>query len=88
LKSLNFSGSGIRVEIDDRDLRGGEKYWQWVKKGVPLTLEIGPRDLENKTVFVGRRDKGAKREGMNLSELIEKVPDILEIFNRVFFKGH
>ena len=86
LKSLNFSGSGIRVEIDDRDLRGGEKYWQWVKKGVPLTLEIGPRDLENKTVFVGRRDKGAKREGMNLSELIEKVQDILENIQQCLFQ--
>jgi prolyl-tRNA synthetase len=86
LKSLNFSGSGIRVEIDDRDLRGGEKYWQWVKKGVPLTLEIGPRDLENKSVFVGRRDKGAKREGMNLSELIEKVPDILGNIQQSLFQ--
>jgi prolyl-tRNA synthetase len=86
LKSLHFSGSGIRVEIDDRDLRGGEKYWQWVKKGVPLTLEIGPRDLENKTVFVGRRDKGAKREGMNLSELIEKVPDILGNIQQSLFQ--
>jgi prolyl-tRNA synthetase len=42
----------VRVEMDDRDLRGGEKYWQWVKKGVPLTVEIGPRDLENNSVFV------------------------------------
>ena len=42
------------MERDDRDLRGGEKYWQWVKKGIPLTVEIGPRDLENNTVFVGR----------------------------------
>ena len=64
VRSQNFAGSAIRVEIDDRDLRGGEKYWGWVKKGIPLTLEIGPRDLENGTVFVGRRDQGSKREGM------------------------
>jgi prolyl-tRNA synthetase len=77
LKEKQFSGSSIRVEIDDRDLRGGEKYWQWVKKGIPLTLEIGPRDLENSTVFMGRRDHGAKREGISIKELISNAPQIL-----------
>lgn len=77
LKEKQFSGSIIRVEIDDRDLRGGEKYWQWVKKGIPLTLEIGPRDLENSTVFMGRRDHGAKREGISIKELISNAPQIL-----------
>ena len=67
----------VRVEIDDRDLRGGEKYWQWVKKGVPLTVEIGPRDLENGTVFVGRRDLGGKREGMKREEFISSLKDTL-----------
>ena len=60
LRDLAYAGSPVRVELDDRDLRGGEKYWQWVKKGIPLTVEIGPRDLENGTVFMGRRDHGAK----------------------------
>jgi prolyl-tRNA synthetase len=77
LKEKQFSGSSIRVEIDDRDLRGGEKYWQWVKKGIPLTLEIGPRDLDNSTVFMGRRDHGAKREGISIKELISNAPQIL-----------
>ena len=35
LKKIDFAGSKIRVEIDDRDLRGGEKYWQWVKRVFP-----------------------------------------------------
>jgi prolyl-tRNA synthetase len=77
LKEKQFSGSIIRVEIDDRDLRGGEKYWQWVKKGIPLTLEIGPRDLNNSTVFMGRRDHGAKREGISIKELISNASQIL-----------
>ena len=46
--------------VDDRDLRGGDKVWQWIKKGVPLRLEIGPRDIEKDCVFVGRRDKRAE----------------------------
>ena len=78
LRALSFSGGSLRVDVDDRDLRGGEKYWSWVKKGIPLTIEIGPRDLEKGTVFVGRRDQGAKREGMERQSFLEQVPNILE----------
>lgn len=89
LGSLDFAGGSIRVEIDDRNLRGGEKYWEWVKKGIPLTLEIGPRDLENGTVFVGRRDQGSKREGMERETLVNGVCSLLEeiqksLFDRAF----
>ena len=86
LEDIQFSGAPIRVEQDDRDLRGGEKYWQWVKKGIPLTVEIGPRDLENKTVFVGRRDNGSKREGMNLEEFIAESGNILENIQQSLFR--
>ncbi len=88
LKEMQFLSLNMRVEIDDRDLRGGEKYWQWVKKGVPITLEIGPRDLENKTVFMGRRDMGAKREGISLDEFLSNTSQILEeIQNNLFQKA-
>lgn len=53
-------GRPLDVELDARDIRGGEKMWQWVKKGIPLRVEIGPRDLDNGTVFVARRDDGSK----------------------------
>ena len=85
VRSQNFAGSAIRVEIDDRDLRGGEKYWGWVKKGIPLTLEIGPRDLENGTVFVGRRDQGSKREGMEREALVNGVRSLLEDMQKNLF---
>jgi prolyl-tRNA synthetase len=78
LRTQSFSGGSIRVDVDDRDLRGGEKYWGWVKKGIPLTIEVGPRDLEKGTVFVGRRDQGAQREGMDRQSFVEQVPSILE----------
>ncbi len=42
--------------LDDRDLRGGEKNWQHIKRGVPLRLEVGPRDIAKDGVFLGRRD--------------------------------
>jgi prolyl-tRNA synthetase len=51
----------IEVEVDRRDLGGGVKNWEWIKKGVPLRVEIGPRDLEKNSVTVSRRDQPVKR---------------------------
>jgi prolyl-tRNA synthetase len=50
------------VEIDRRDLGGGAKNWEWIKKGVPLRLELGPRDLEKGMVAVSRRDRPPKEK--------------------------
>jgi prolyl-tRNA synthetase len=55
-----YDGRPIRVEVDLREGRGGDKVWTWVRKGVPVRLEIGPRDIESDSVFVGRRDRGPK----------------------------
>lgn len=79
IRDLTYDGKPIRVEFDDRDLRGGEKMWQWVKKGVPLTVEVGPRDLEGDSVFVGRRDKGPQeRSGMPRAEFVAGLPELLQ----------
>jgi prolyl-tRNA synthetase len=87
LGDLTFDGKPIQVELDDRDLRGGEKMWQWVKKGIPLTVEIGPRDLENDSVFVGRRDKTPKdRVGMPRNELVQELPQMLQDIQESLFQ--
>ncbi|MDE0821623.1 MAG: proline--tRNA ligase [Opitutales bacterium] len=79
IRDLTFDGKPIRVEFDDRDLRGGEKMWQWVKKGIPLTVEVGPRDLEGDSVFVGRRDNGPQeRAGMPRVEFINSISTLLQ----------
>lgn len=57
LEEKTLYGEPLRVLIDKRDLSGGEKGWEHVKKGVPLRLEVGPRDIAKQSVFVGRRDK-------------------------------
>jgi prolyl-tRNA synthetase len=67
----------LEVELDDRDIRGGEKAWQWIKKGIPLRVEIGPRDIESGSVFVGRRDTGEK-VSMPRAEFVAKVTGILD----------
>jgi prolyl-tRNA synthetase len=47
---------GMRVHFDDRDLRAGKKYYEWEMRGVPLRLEIGPRDIANNKMVTLRRD--------------------------------
>ena len=78
LRSQTYAGEPIRVHVDKRDLPGGARNWEWIKKGVPLRIEIGPRDIENRTVMVGRRDLGAKaKEAMPKEDFIQNVEDIL-----------
>jgi len=56
-----LTGGGVRVKVDDSDERPGAKYYRWEQKGVPLRIEIGPRDLEKNSVMLVRRDTSEKR---------------------------
>lgn len=80
LQYIKFRGEPIRVEIDNRDfLRGGEKAWSWVKKGVPIRLEIGAKELEQHSVFMGRRDMAYKeRSSISRETLMNQVTETLE----------
>jgi prolyl-tRNA synthetase len=60
LKEVSYHGRKITVEIDDREIGG--RAWDWIKKGIPLRVEIGPRDIAQDSVFVGRRDRGHKEK--------------------------
>lgn len=50
----------VRVHLDDRDVTAGSKYYDWELKGVPLRIEIGPRDVESKKAVLVARDLGHK----------------------------
>ncbi len=68
----------FRVRVDDRDnVSPGWKFSEWELKGVPLRVEIGPRDLENDQVVVVRRDTGEKRP-VPTGEVVMAVPQLLE----------
>ncbi len=69
-------GTPVRVEIDDRDIRGGEKKWHHIKRGVPVRLEIGPKDIAGDSVFLGRRDQ-PKSAGVPRGELVATIGDLL-----------
>jgi prolyl-tRNA synthetase len=60
LRAQRFGDRPLVIEVDDRDLRGGEKQWEWVKKGVPLRIEVGPRDVDGNAVMMARRDRTPK----------------------------
>ena len=85
LEQRDYADGKIRVQIDDRDLRGGEKAWQHIKKGVPLRAEIGPRDIEKDGVFLARRDTGTK-EPIGRQQLIETAPQILQEIQDALFQ--
>ncbi len=78
---------GMRVAIDESDERPGAKYYRWEKKGVPLRVEIGPRDLKNKVVTIVRRDSGSK-ETVPLDNIAEEVETrFIDIRRNLFEKA-
>lgn len=85
LESQRYDGEPIRVRIDDRDLRGGEKNWYHVKRGVPLRAEIGPRDIEQEAVFLARRDTGS-RDSTPRGQLVEQIEELLEEIQQNLFQ--
>jgi len=87
LQEKYFHERKVIVEIDERDI-GGARGWEWVKKGVPVRIELGPRDIEQNSVYMARRDEASnKKQSMNREEFIDQITDILDniqdnLFNR------
>lgn len=86
LSGLSYGGSPLRVQIDKRDIRGGEKSWQWIKKGIPVRIEAGPRDLKESKVVLTRRDQGVKEKHfLTLEELENQILGILDEIQTNYF---
>jgi len=68
----------MRVKLDDRDIRPGEKYYYWEARGVPLRIELGSRELQKDSVTVVRRDTGEKRE-LPRDGLPDRLRSVLEL---------
>ncbi len=66
-----------RVKVDDSDNSAGWKFAEYEMKGVPLRLEIGPRDIENNQCVLVRRDNREKTV-ISLDELETKIPELLQ----------
>ncbi len=79
LRALSYCGQPVTVELDTREGRGGDKVWNWIKKGIPIRLEIGPRDIAVDTVSLTRRDRPHKeRVNVPRAELIQTLVSRLD----------
>ena len=67
----------FRVKVDDSDKSPGWKFSEYEMKGVPLRIEIGPRDIASDSLFVARRDED-KKTSVPRAEFIEKIGEILQ----------
>ncbi len=72
-----LKAAGIRVKLDDSDNSLGWKCAQYEMRGVPLRVEIGPRDIENSVCMAVRRDNGEK-VSVALDELEARIPELLD----------
>ena len=74
---------GLTCHIDDRDKTPGNKFYDWELKGVPLRIEIGPKDIENNVVSIATRDGVKKRVAR---EEIEKIKDELKEYDERLYQ--
>ena len=78
--------AGVRVKLDDRDtLSPGFKFNDWELKGVPVRVEIGPRDVENGQCVVFRRDTYEK-QAVKLEELAAMLPGLLDDIQKKMYE--
>jgi prolyl-tRNA synthetase len=68
--------AGLRVHMDDRDLRPGEKFYHWERRGIPLRIELGPRDIQHGQVTVAARDQ-EDRLTLRREEVLGKVEEMI-----------
>ena len=70
-----LKSAGLRVKVDSRDIHAGQKYFDWEIKGVPLRLDLGPRDIKAGTAFAARRTGG--KEPLPLDNIVGECRRVL-----------
>ncbi|MBQ9457165.1 MAG: proline--tRNA ligase [Bacilli bacterium] len=76
---------GLRVKVDESDHTPGWKFAQWEMKGVPVRLELGPRDLANNTVVMTKRVNGEKVSA-SIEEIEEAIPSLLQTVHEEMYQ--
>jgi prolyl-tRNA synthetase len=73
----------LRVYLDDRDIRAGKKFYEWEMRGVPLRIEVGPRDIKNGEMVISSRYNLKKEtQKMDPEKLVEDINKLLDDINR------
>ncbi|MDX1679761.1 MAG: proline--tRNA ligase [Akkermansiaceae bacterium] len=79
LRNQRYAGEPLRVLVDKRELGGGAKKWEWVKKGVPIRIEIGPRDIQSRKLCVQRRDQEVSAKEFPMKDdFLREVTEVLD----------
>jgi len=95
----SLKAAGLRVKIDERDLRPGNKFADWEMRGVPVRIELGAKDLEAGVATLVRRDKEKGEDGAkvtvpigdvatHLRALLEEIQENLYVQARAFLESH
>ena len=89
-----LADDGLTVKVDDREgIKPGAKYYEWERKGVPVRIEIGPRDIEAGTVMVKRRvaprgpDGKPMKETLSMQDLGLSVGKVLDEMQKSLFES-
>ncbi|MCL2331048.1 MAG: proline--tRNA ligase [Proteobacteria bacterium] len=70
---------GLRVLVDTSDMRSADKIWKWIKRGAPLRIEVGDREMESEVATVTRRDRGkSSQKTIALADLYKNASDMLK----------
>lgn len=79
LRGLEAQGAPLRVKVDTRDRKPAEKRWEWIRKGAPVVVELGERDIESGVVTATRRtDPDLGREQIGRDEAAGRIAEIVD----------
>jgi prolyl-tRNA synthetase len=78
-------GAGVRVRADWREERPGYKFNDWELRGVPVRIEIGPRDAQNGQVVLVPRTNRAAKETVSTTVVVQRVPEMLQEIHQTLF---
>src|SRR5476649_393119 len=80
-----LAAAGIRVTLDEREERPGWKFAEWELRGVPLRVEIGPKDIEKSAVLIARRDTREKI-GVAMDGVVDHIRALLDAIQKNLFE--
>ena len=76
----------VRVLVDDSDMRAPDKMWKWIKRGAPLRVEIGEREMQENTLTLTRRDLGkSSKTTLSVKDFIDSVQQTLKTMQHDMF---
>ncbi len=85
LELLSYDEGKIEVVIDKSEKGNGPKYWDWVRKGIPLRMEVGGKEMEKNGFTLSRRDQDSSQKNFVAMAELGKIPEILEEMQQNIF---